>query len=232
MALAQAALTLSALSAGRFTLGIGLRLSHAVVSQGMWGITWDRPVRRLNEYLDCLLPLLTTGEVDAVGQTAIARGRIRVPGASPPPVYLAALGPQMLRIAGRRTAGTITWMTGPRTLADYVVPTLHAAAEDAGRQAEVIAALPICVTDDPAKARTTAAEIYTVYGTLPSYRAMLDREGAESPADVAIIGDEQSVTERIEEIRAAGVAEISAHVFGADPEERDRTRAFLRPTQA
>ena len=230
MALAQAALTLSALSAGRFTLGIGL--SHAVVSQGMWGITWDRPVRRLNEYLDCLLPLLTTGEVDAVGQTAIARGRIRVPGASPPPVYLAALGPQMLRIAGRRTAGTITWMTGPRTLADYVVPTLHAAAEDAGRQAEVIAALPICVTDDPAKARTTAAEIYTVYGTLPSYRAMLDREGAESPADVAIIGDEQSVTERIEEIRAAGVAEISAHVFGADPEERDRTRAFLRPTQA
>jgi 5,10-methylenetetrahydromethanopterin reductase len=101
-----------------------------------------------------------------------------------------------------------------------------------GRQAEVIAALPICVTDDPAKARATAAEIYAVYGTLPSYRAMLDREGAEGPADVAIIGDEQAVTERIEEIRAAGVAEISAHVFGANPEERDRTRAFLRPPQA
>jgi hypothetical protein len=138
----------------------------------------------------------------------------------------------MLRIAGRRTAGTITWMTGPRTLAGYVVPTLLAAAEDAGRQAEVIAALPICVTDDPAKARTTAAEIYAVYGTLPSYRAMLDREGAAGPADIAIIGDEQAATERIEEIRATGVAEISAHVFGSNPEERDRTRAFLRPPQA
>jgi alkanesulfonate monooxygenase SsuD/methylene tetrahydromethanopterin reductase-like flavin-dependent oxidoreductase (luciferase family) len=137
----------------------------------------------------------------------------------------------MLRIAGRRTAGTITWMTGPRTLANYVVPTLRAAAEDAGRHAEVVAALPICVTDDPAKARETAAKTYAVYGTLPSYRAMLDREGADSPAGVAIIGDEQAVTERIEEIQAAGVAEISAHVFGANPEERDRTRAFLRRTQ-
>ncbi len=230
MALAQEALTLSALSDGRFTLGIGL--SHAVVSHGMWGIPWDRPVRRINDYLDCLLPLLTTGEVDAVGQTTTARGQVRVPGASPPPVYLAALGPQMLRIAGRRTAGTLTWMAGPRTLAGYVVPTLLAAAEDAGRQAEVIAALPICVTDDPAKARTTAAEIYAVYGSLPSYRAMLDREGAVGPADIAIIGDEQAATERIEEIRATGVAEISAHVFGSNPEERDRTRAFLRPPQA
>jgi 5,10-methylenetetrahydromethanopterin reductase len=174
---------------------------------------------------------LTTGEVDAVGQTTTARGQVRVPGASPPPVYLAALGPQMLRIAGRRTAGTLTWMTGPRTLADYVVPTLLAAADDAGRHAEVIAALPICVTDDPTEARNTAAEIYAVYGTLPSYRAMLDREGAAGPADIAIIGDEQAATERIEEIRATGVAEISTHVFGSNPEERDRTRAFLRPPQ-
>src|SRR4051794_13822615 len=70
MALAQEALTLNALSAGRFTLGIGL--SHAAVSEGMWGIPWDRPVRRLNEYLNCLLPLLATGEVDATGQTVTA----------------------------------------------------------------------------------------------------------------------------------------------------------------
>ena len=229
MALAQAALTLSALSAGRFTLGIGL--THAVVSEGMWGIAWDRPVRRLNEYLDCLLPLLTTGEVDAAGQTTTARGRIQIAGGAPPPsVYVAALGPQMLRIAGRRTAGTITWMAGPRTLAEYVVPTLRAAADDAGRQAEVVAALPVCVTDDPGKARAVAAEIYAIYGALPSYRGMLDREGAEGPADVAIIGDEQTVTERIDGIRAAGVGEFSAHVFGVTPEDRDRTRAFLGST--
>ena len=88
----------------------------------------------------------------------------------------------MLRIAGRRTAGTITWMAGPRTLAEYVVPTLRAAADDAGRQAEVVAALPVCVTDDPGKARAAAAEIYAIYGALPSYRGMLDREGAEGPA--------------------------------------------------
>jgi 5,10-methylenetetrahydromethanopterin reductase len=227
MALAQAALTLSALSAGRFTLGIGL--SHAIVNQQMWGIPWDRPIRRVNEYLDCLLPLLTTGEVDAVGRTATARGQVRVLGAPPPPVYLAALGPQMLRIAGRRTAGTLTWMTGPRTLADYVVPTLSAAAEEAGRQAEVVAGLPLSVTDDCVRARELAAEMYAIYGTLPSYRAMLDREGADGPADVAIIGDEQSVAERLDQLRAGGVTEFSAHIFGANPEDQARTRAFLRP---
>lgn len=228
-ALAQAALTLSSLSAGRFTLGIGL--THAVICDGMWGIPWDRPALRLNEYLDCLLPLLATGSADVTGQTATARGQIQVPGAVPPPVYVAALGPQMLRIAGRRTAGTITWMTGPRTLANHVVPTLRAAAQDAGREAEVVAGLPICVTDDAAKAREIAAENYALYGTLPSYRAMLDKEGVEGPADVAVIGDERIVAERLDEIRAAGVAEFSAHVFGAGAEDRDRTRAFLRRSE-
>ena len=110
------------------------------------------------------------------------------------------------RSCRRSRAGPSPPPAGPRTLANYVVPTLRAAAEDAGRQAEVVAALPICVTDNPAKARKTAAKTYAIYGTLPSYRAMLDREGADSPADIAIIGNEQAVTERIEEIQAAGVA--------------------------
>ena len=122
--------------------------------------------------------------------------------------------------------------SSPQERVDRAGRQAEVSTADAGRQAEVIAALPICVTDDPAKARTTAAEIYAVYGTLPSYRAMLDREGAAGPADIAIIGDEQAATERIEEIRATGVAEISAHVFGSNPEDRDRTRAFLRPPQA
>jgi alkanesulfonate monooxygenase SsuD/methylene tetrahydromethanopterin reductase-like flavin-dependent oxidoreductase (luciferase family) len=72
-------------------------------------------------------------------------------------------------------------LTGPRTLANYVVPTLRAAAEDAGRQAEVVAALPICVTDDPAKARQTAAKTYAIYGTLPSYRACWTEKGRTAP---------------------------------------------------
>ena len=157
----------------------------------MWGIPWDRPVRRLSEYLDGLLPLLAGEQVDAPGQTVTTRGQLRVPGAEAPPVYVAALGPQLLRVAEQRTAGTITWMTGPRTLAGHTVPTLNAAAAEAGRQAEVFAALPVCVTDDVAKARELAAEAYAPYGTVPSYQAMLRREGVAAPEDLALIGDDE-----------------------------------------
>ncbi len=222
---AQTALTLSALSGGRFRLGIGL--THARVTEGLWGIPWDRSVRRLEEYLDGLLPLLAGEQADATGEIYTTRGVVRVVGASPPPVYVAALGPRLLEITGRRTAGTITFMTGPRTLAEHVVPTLNAAAEQASRSAEVVAALPVCVTDDVGAARALAAEAYAMYGRLPSYRAMLDREGARGPEDVTLIGDEKSVGARLAEIAAAGVAEFSAHVFGG-AEEKARTLTFLR----
>jgi 5,10-methylenetetrahydromethanopterin reductase len=226
MVLAQAALTLNLIAGGRFTLGIGL--THEFISAGMWGIPWDRPVRRLDEYLDGLLPLLAGEQVDAPGQTVTTRGQVRVPGATAPPVYVAAMGPQLLHIAGRRTAGTITWMTGPRTLSGHTVPTLNAVAAEAGRQAEVVAALPVCVTDDVAKARELAAEAYAPYGTLPSYRAMLHREGVAAPEDLALIGNENTVVARLDEIRAAGVAEFAAHVFGPGDEDRTRTWALLR----
>jgi 5,10-methylenetetrahydromethanopterin reductase len=226
MALAQAALTLNAIGEGRFRLGIGL--THEVICDGMWGVPWDRPARRLTEYLDALLPLLAGAEADASGEVYSARGRVAVPGAAAPPVYVAALGPRLLRIAGRRAAGTITWLAGPRTLAGHVVPTIRDAAGEVGRVPEVVGALPVCVTDDAPKAREIAAEKYALYGTLPSYRAMLDREGVAGPEDVAVIGDERAVGAVLEELAAAGVTEFAAHVFGAGDEDRARTRALLR----
>ncbi len=223
MQLAQRALTLNLISGGRFILGVGM--THAAVTEGMWGIPWDRAVRRLNEYLDGLLPLLAGDAVDAPGELYTTRGALQIP-APRPDVYLAALGPQLLKIAGRRTAGTVTWMTGPKTLAEHVAPTLRAAA--AGRDVRVVAALPISVTDDVDGARAQAAEQFAMYGQLPSYRAMLDREGYAGPAEAALIGDEQTVTARLDELRAAGVHEYVGVVFDRSPEVRDRTRALLR----
>jgi hypothetical protein len=94
-----------------------LGMTHRMVTEGMWGISWDKPVRRLSEYLDGLLPLLLGQEANATGETVATRGAVRIPNAPAPPVYIAALGPQMLRLTGRRCAGTLTWMTGPNTLA-------------------------------------------------------------------------------------------------------------------
>lgn len=224
MLLAQRALTLSLISGGRFILGLGM--THAAVTEGMWGIPWDKPVRRLREYLDGLLPLLAGEPVNAPGETVTTRGELQIPGAAAPEVFIAALGPQLLKLAGRRTAGTITWMTGPKTLADHVVPTLWDGSQ--GRPVRVVASLPVSVTDDVDGARKRAAEQFAMYGQLPSYRAMLDREGYAGPEDTAIIGDEATVAERIRTLGAVGVDEFVGAVFDASPENRARTRALLR----
>lgn len=224
MLLAQRALTLNLIAGGRFILGLGM--THAAVTEGMWGIPWDKPVRRLNEYLDGLLPLLSGEPADALGETVTTRGALQIPGAPRPDVYIAALGPQLLKIAGRRTQGTVTWMTGPQTLSGHVGPALRAAAGD--RPVRVVAALPVAVTDDVDGARAQAAEQFAMYGHLPSYRAMLDREGYAGPADAVLIGDEAAVTARIAELEDAGVDEYVGVPFDASPEVRARTRALLR----
>jgi F420-dependent oxidoreductase-like protein len=144
------------------------------------------------------------------------------------PVLIAALGAQMLRLAGEQADGTILWMTGPATVRDHVVPAITGAAAAAGRPApRIVCILPVCVTSDPEKARERAARIFAVYGELPSYRAMLDREGAAGPGDVAIVGDEDAVAARISALSAAGVTDFVAGEYGRG-EDATRTRAFLR----
>jgi len=228
MLLAQRALTLNKIAGGRFLLGLGM--THQAVTEGMWGIPYDKPVRRMREYLDALQPLLAGEPVSAVGETVTARGTLQITDAPTPAVYLAALGPQMLTLAGKRTSGTLTWMCGPKTLAEHIGPALRGAAAEAGRPEDavtVVAGLPICVTDDVDGARAQAAAQFGLYGTLPAYRAMLDREGYANPEDAAIIGDEKAVSERLDELGALGVDEFSAVVFDASPEVRERTRALL-----
>jgi len=229
MLLAQRALTLSLIGGGRFNLGLGM--THRAITETMWGIPWDKPVRRLGEYLDGLLPLLAGDPADATGETVTTRGAVQIPGAPTPEVYIAALGPQLLRLTGRRAAGTLTWMTGPKTLSGHIGPTLREAAAEAGRpdgSVRVIASLPVSVTDDVDSARASAAQQFGLYGHLPSYRAMLDREGYAGPEDAALIGDEQEVAQRLTELHDAGVDEFVAATFDPSPEGRVRTRALLR----
>jgi F420-dependent oxidoreductase-like protein len=225
MVMAEQAMTTSLLTDGRFTLGIGL--SHQVVVEGMWGYSWDKPVRHAREYLDVLLPLLAGDAVSFTGETISARGKLAIP-AETPPVLFAALGEQMLRLTGATCDGTILWMTGARTIADHTVPTIREAAEAAGRaEPEIAAGVPIWVTDDVDGARAVAAKSYAIYGQLPSYRAMLDKEGVEGPADLAIIGDESTCADRLDEFAAAGVTQFAASEFARDDEGRERTRSFL-----
>ncbi len=225
LAMAQQALTVQATSGGRFVLGIGL--SHQIVIEQMWGLSFEKPLRHMREYLSILLPLLNDRAVAFSGETMSMQGNLGVTDVPAPPVLIAALGPKMLELAGTVADGTVTWMTGPNTLATYTVPTITAAAERAGRSAPRISvSLPICITEDPDGARERAGAVFQVYGFLPSYRAMLDREGAGGPADVAIVGDEATVEKALGQLADAGVTEFVAATFGTG-EEVDRTRSFL-----
>jgi F420-dependent oxidoreductase-like protein len=226
LTMAQQALTVQQASNGRFVLGIGL--SHQMVIETMFGLSFEKPVRHMREYLSVLMPLLHEGSVSFQGETISSQIAIGVEPRLTPPVVIAALGEQMLRLAATMADGTVTWMTGPATLASHTVPTITAAAEKAGRPApRVLASLPICVTSDVDAAKQRAAKDFQVYGFLPSYRAMLDREGAEGPADVALCGDEATVQKQVQSLADAGVTEFVASIFGSR-EERTQTRALLK----
>ena len=103
------------------------------------------------------------------------------------------------------------------------------AAADAGRPSpRVVAAFPVCVTDDADAAIARAEQVFAVYNTLPSYKAMLDREGVEGPKDLAIVGSEAEVRDRLNELASVGVTDLNAAVFSGNPEESERTRSVLR----
>lgn len=227
MVMAMQALTVQAATGGRLTLGIGL--SHQVVVEGAFGMDFSKPVRHMREYLEILMPLLHEGRVTFEGEELTARtfAPMSPAGATPPPVVIAALGSQMLRLAGRMADGTALWMVGPKTIAEHIVPTITKAAEEAGRpRPQVVVGLPVSVTADPDGARRRAAESFGFYNNLPSYRAMLDKEGADGPADVAIVGDEEKVASDLKRLADMGATSLSLPVFGS-AEERARTMTVL-----
>lgn len=225
-ALAQQAITAHLALGERLVLGIGT--SHKVVVEGAFGYSFDRPARHMREYLAALVPLLREGRVDVEGETITARYQVTGPRPErAPSVLLAALAPRMLELAGSYAEGTILWMTGPVTIRDHVVPTMGAAAAAAGRPTpRIVCTLPVCVTADVKGARERADKVYAMYGRLPSYRAMLDREGAAGPGAVAVVGDEEAVAEQLSALADIGVTDFVAAEFSRG-EEAEHTREFL-----
>ncbi len=223
--LAQEALTTQQATGGRLTLGIGL--SHQVVIEGMYGLSFDRPAVHMREYLSILLPLLHGESVKVKGDSFTYRGNVQITDTPPPKLMIAALAPVMLKIAGALTDGTILWMTGPATVADHIIPAMEAGAKEANRPTPAaVVGLPVCLTNDVEGARDRASTEFAIYGQLPSYRAVLDREGAAGPADIGLIGDEKAIEAGVKRIAAAGATELCANVFGS-AEEQERTRAYL-----
>jgi F420-dependent oxidoreductase-like protein len=227
MMLAQQALTVQAATDNRLLLGIGL--SHQIVVEGAWGMSFAKPGSYMREYLASLMPLLRGETINSQGEQVSTNAfmPVGVPGALAPPVLVAALGPAMLELAGTVADGTVTWMTGTATIGSHITPTIVRAAEKAGRPApRVGVSLPVAVTADVEGAKERITQEFSISPGLPSYKAMLDREGAAGAADISFVGDEESVAASIARLADAGATDFVAAVIG-DEEERARAFALL-----
>ena len=218
-AIAQQALTTAAATENRFTLGIGL--SHQVVIENMLGMSYDKPAKHMREYLSVLMPLARGETANFAGEEYKVQGlALDIPEATPMPVVVAALGPVMLKIARELADGTNTWMVGPKTMASHIAPAI-------GPDATIVGGVPIVLTNNIDQAKEQIAKDLVIYGQLPSYRAMLDREGAGGPADIAIVGDENTLRGEIKRFEDAGVTDFNAAIVATEDGAFERTLEFL-----
>jgi F420-dependent oxidoreductase-like protein len=225
LALAAQALSVQAATENRLTLGIGS--SHPVIVEGQYGLSMDQPAKYMREYVEALAPLLASEPVDFAGDKLTARGQVAIDGTQAPELLIAALGPRMLQIAGELTDGTITSWAGPEVIADYIRPSL----DKAGASKQLVACVCVAVTSQPDAARQWIKDQYGMAGSLPAYRAILDRGAATGPEDTAVLGDEEAVAREIQRFADAGATEFMIAPVGT-PEDIRRTIEFANNLSA
>jgi F420-dependent oxidoreductase-like protein len=221
VAMAQAALTLNEVCGGRFRLGIGV--SHAASMEDMLGLRVVDPLDTMREYVAVLRGALGDG-VDFTGRYYRARWSMAVPHRPPaPPLYLAALSIKMLELAGEIADGAILWLCPPDYVEKVAVPAITRGRRRAGRALDgfdIVAAVPLAVTDDRASAVAAFRTELVRYASLPFYRAMLDAAGlgaeiqafdrdGQVPAAMAEalggLGDAERARDYVAAYRRAGV---------------------------
>jgi F420-dependent oxidoreductase-like protein len=235
IAMAQEAMSVQAVSEGRFALGIGV--SHDWVIEGQLGLPYERPARLMRSYLEVLNRALAgPGSVEVENEQFRVRSPIDVSDWSPNPVLLAALAPVMLRIAGEHASGTILWLADERAVGEHVVPRITRAAAAAGRPApRVVTGVPValCRNDEVDAARSSANRALGHSEYCENYQRLLERGDAKSEGDILAAGDESAIRARLRAFQDAGTTDLAVRVLplGADRasriESRRRTLEFL-----
>jgi len=222
---AAAAQTAQAATHGRFSLGLGLGVPF--LEEAVLGISTNGTIQRLREYLTILRAIRDERTVDFHGTylTAVDPSVLPVAlaGATPFPLYVAAMAPRALQVTGELADGTIPANAGPRTIEEFIAPTITRAATDAGRPAPRISAMiPVAVTDDVDAARAAAAATMALYDSIPSYQKVYAREGVSSGVELAVIGSAQTVTRRLKSYLDAGATDVALLPLQTEPDELRR----------
>ncbi|NMD57724.1 MULTISPECIES: TIGR03564 family F420-dependent LLM class oxidoreductase [Tsukamurella] len=226
LVLAGQAQTANAASGGRFTLGVGVAGPDR--DRATFGVGVDRPIAHLREALTVLDDFRAAGVVDHAGDQVTARTAApsAIAGGGGFGLLVAALGEQSLRAAGELADGSIPFLTGPRTIAERVVPGLLQSSGGAPRR--VVAGVVVVVTDDADRVREAVRPALDFYATVPSYRSVFAAEGIAHPIELALIGDEETVARGLRRYVDAGATELYATQTDlGGPEAQRRTWNLL-----
>lgn len=222
--LAIGASTLAEAFPGRFALGIGV--SSQTIVEGWHGVSWERPLQRAGQAVQMLRELLAGGRTNQAEATISSKGfRLNRPPSDPPPIQLAALNEQMLRLAARVADGV--WLNFlPRQRAAFVAELIREEAGRAGRPTpEILISLPCFMSVDPAVAETKLREMLAFYMASPAYRSAFSWHGF---AEEMAAAEEAFNARQREELQAAITHELvdSIALVGTPAEVRARLDTY------
>ena len=181
VATAQSYATLDEFSGGRAVMGLGV--SHRPVVEGWYGQTIDKPLREMREYVGSVRAILRGEDPPPGERFGTGFHFMGYEARADLPIYLAALSPGMLRLAGEIADGVMLWLCAPDYIRDVVVPTVAEGRAKVGKTLEgfdIVAAVPSAVTGEPEQAHARLRQELVPYFSLPFYRAMLERSGYEA----------------------------------------------------
>lgn len=218
VAMAQSAATLAELSQGRFILGLGY--SHQFINEYVLGYQQGPPIAVMREYLSIVRDLTNDGTTSVEGRHFTARSQYTDPH-RPVPIYLAALRPQMIRLAVEFCQGIVIWLCSARYVRDQVMPVVREACAALGKSEEdftVLTILPAYTGDDMVEQTNGWEKTVASYRMLPYYRHVLDAYGKPDPGELALIGSREQVQERLAEFREAGCVPAPSPMPGTEKE--------------
>src|SRR6185369_4570753 len=227
--LGMAAASLNHLAPGRFALGLGLS-SKTIVEQ--WhGLSFSPALGQIREAVEIVRQVASGERVNHEGKFyRVKNFRLTSPPpAAPVRVYLAALGPEMLELAGEIADGVLlNWI--PPEAVPASITHLETGARRAGRTLdgfEIASFVRTCVTDDATAARETLARDITGYATVDVYASFFRTAGY--PDEVAAVGaawasgDRAGAVKRVSPRMLDGLGVVGDEAFC-----RERIAAFAR----